>query len=118
MADRRRDHQRFRSRYGPWALITGASDGIGRALAGAVAARGLNVVLTSRNEQRLNAIAHKLRTAHGVDPLVTAADFTDPVATGRLEAQIRQFDIGLVLLAAGFGTTVASPTPRRLGSSR
>ena len=44
-------------RYGPWALVTGASDGIGNALATRIAARGVNVVLVARTEAALHALA-------------------------------------------------------------
>ena len=69
---------RFARRYGPWALITGASDGIGKACADAVAARGINVVLAARTSDRLHALAEELHAVHGVDTAVVATDFGVP----------------------------------------
>ncbi len=92
-------------RYGPWALITGASDGIGQALAGRLAAEGINVVLVARSKNRLQAIAAELSAAHNVETMVLPADLTDPGAAGTIEDRTGRLDIGLVVLAAGFGTT-------------
>ena len=97
----------FQARYGPWALITGASSGIGKALAAEVAARGINVVLVARNRQALQGIADDLRGAHHVETIVIAADLADPNAVDGVDDQTRDLDIGLVIFAAGFGTAGA-----------
>ena len=91
--------------YGPWALITGASDGIGKALADQIAAAGLNVALVARSEVRLRALANDLETRHGIETAVVAADLADPDAVARVETVTSHLDIGLVVLAAGFGNT-------------
>lgn len=91
--------------YGPWALITGASDGIGKALADQIAAAGVNVALVARNEVKLRALAAELEDRHGVETAVLAADLTDPDAVAFVETATERLDIGLVVLAAGFGTT-------------
>jgi short-subunit dehydrogenase len=91
--------------YGPWALITGASDGIGKALAEQIAAAGINVALVARNEVRLRALAADLEGRHGIETAVLAADLTDSDAVAQVETSTSGLDIGLVVLAAGFGTT-------------
>jgi uncharacterized protein len=93
------------SRYGPWALITGASDGIGRALATQIAAEGINIVLAARSEDKLQALATELRSAHGIQTRVLVADLVDSAAADRIEELTMELDVGLVVLAAGFGTT-------------
>ena len=92
-------------KYGPSALITGASDGIGKALADQIAAAGLNVVLVARTEVRLRALAAELETRYRIETAVVAADLADPNAVAHVETVTNGFDIGLVVLAAGFGTT-------------
>lgn len=94
-------------RYGPWALVTGASDGIGKALAALIAAGGINVVLAARNEAKLAALAGEIRAAHDVETLVVSADLADPAGADDIDGLTRHLDIGLVVLAAGFGTTGA-----------
>ncbi|MDZ7629561.1 MAG: SDR family oxidoreductase [Parvularculaceae bacterium] len=77
---------------GKWALVTGASAGIGEAFAEALAARGANVILTARRVDRLAMLAERLRAAHGVESLVVAADLS------RAEAPI---EIAAAVAAAG-----------------
>ena len=57
----------FRARYGPWALIAGASEGIGREFATQLAQRGLKLVLIARRTEPLEELAHMLRTRYAAD---------------------------------------------------
>jgi len=59
--------QGFEEKYGPWALVTGASSGIGLEFSRALAARGLNLVLIARRLVRLEEAAHDLVRAHRVE---------------------------------------------------
>jgi short-subunit dehydrogenase len=96
---------RLAEKYGPWAVITGASDGIGRAFAHHLAREGLHLVLVARRDQLLNALADELHRAHGVQCRVYAADLSDLVAVDRLAEFTADLDVGLLVAAAGFGTS-------------
>lgn len=65
---------------GKWALITGASAGIGLALAAQLAAGGTNLILTARRRERLETLAGRLSEQHGVRIEVFPADLTLPAA--------------------------------------
>jgi len=93
----------FRDRYGPWALITGASSGIGEALARDVAGRGLSVVLVARRAARLEELATALRAKCGVEALVVELDLGRDDAPSALVTAVGKRDIGLVCANAGFG---------------
>lgn len=94
----------FRAKYGPWALVTGASDGIGAAMAGDLAGRGLNLVLVARRQDRLEALAGRLRSAHGVEVQVVAADLGTQAGVDAVLGQIEGREVGLYVGAAGFGS--------------
>jgi short-subunit dehydrogenase len=89
---------------GRWALVTGASAGLGEAFAGRLARRGMHLVLSARREERLRALADRLAAEHGVRIRVVPADLGEPGAAGRLweEASARQ-PIHLLVNNAGFG---------------
>lgn len=93
------------TKYGPWALVTGASDGIGKALAQELASRGLNIVLVARNEVRLNQLSEQLKKDFKVETKCIAADLSLKNANEHLMSQVERLDIGLVVAAAGFGTS-------------
>jgi len=95
----------LRERYGPWAVVTGASDGIGRSTATLLAEAGVHVVLVARRSEVLDALASDLRASHGVDTQVVAADLTTPSGVDAVLDRTRGLDVGLFVAAAGFGTT-------------
>lgn len=95
----------FANRYGPWALVTGASSGIGMEFARQLAARGLNLVLVARREPQLAALAREMTAAHGISTQALAIDLSDAASTQAVVAATTGLDIGLLVCSAGFGSS-------------
>jgi len=93
----------FRDRYGPIALVTGASSGIGQAFAEELAARGLDLIVAARRVERLEALAERLTAEHGVTVLPIAVDLTRADAAQAILNYCEDRDVGLVISNAGFG---------------
>lgn len=93
----------FSERYGPLALVTGASSGIGVGFAEELAERGLDLLLVARRQSRLEALAGRLRADHGVAVDVLVADLSRPEAIDNLARRLAGRDLGLLVSNAGFG---------------
>jgi uncharacterized protein len=89
------------AKYGPWALIAGASDGVGAAFAEAIANNGINVVLLARREEVLNKVADGIRGRTGAEARVLVTDLSAPDATQSIVTATADLDIGLVVYCAG-----------------
>lgn len=88
-----------------FALVTGASAGIGAAFARELAARGAAIVLTARRADRLESLAAELRQKHGTRVECIAADLADPAGVERLCVEIAHRGIAIDILVnnAGYG---------------
>ena len=91
----------FAERYGPYALVAGASEGLGAAFADGIARRGVNLVLLACCEDQLAATAARVKQTHGVDAVTVVADLADIDA---VIARLRALDlpIGLLVYDAAF----------------
>jgi len=91
----------FPRKYGPWALITGASHGLGAEFARQVAALGLNIVLVARSADELQTRADELEHAASVQTRTVPLDLSRDDAVDRLIAATRDLEIGLLINNAG-----------------
>lgn len=99
------DEQQWRGKYGSWAVVTGASDGIGREIARLLAGRGLNLVLVARRSTVLETLAAEFRQHHRIQTRVVSADLSDPQAVTTVMAAADDLDVGLLVACAGYGTS-------------
>jgi len=95
----------FRGEYGPWALVTGASSGMGAAFARQIATRGLNVVLVARREDRLLALSEELKRSASVQTRVVSADLSRDDFIPRLAEATDGLEVNLLVNNAGLGVT-------------
>lgn len=90
-----------KERFGPWALVTGASSGIGREFARQIAASSINVVLTARRESLLEEASAEFRKTYGVECRVVVADLSKNRFMDTILPATDDLDIGLVVSNAG-----------------
>jgi short-subunit dehydrogenase len=90
-----------RERFGPWALITGASSGIGKEFARQLAASGINVVLVARRETALNEVGRSIAKDFKVQYRVVVMDLSQEGFISKLAEHTKDLDIGLVVSNAG-----------------
>lgn len=91
------------TKYGPWALVTGASSGLGAEYARQLAAKGLSVILVARRQDRLEQLASEIESAHGVATRVVASDLTADGQCERVIAETADLEVGLLVNNAGYG---------------
>lgn len=104
--------KKFQEKYGSWALVTGASSGIGAEFAKQLADKGLNLVLVARRKTLLDLKAAELQNAYSVKVMSIELDLTEPGAVQKLAEKTKDIDIGLVIPNAGmitYGSFVKSP---------
>ncbi|KRD20597.1 short-chain dehydrogenase [Mycobacterium sp. Root265] len=91
----------FADTYGPWALVAGASDGVGAALADGLAERGVNVVLLARRQALLDEVAEGIESRHGVQARTLAIDLAADTAAAQIAAATGDLQIGFLGYCAG-----------------
>jgi short-subunit dehydrogenase len=87
----------YKDRYGSWALVVGASEGLGEAMARDLARRGMNIALVARGEARLRAAAERLAADFDVETLPIPADLADPKVLDALLAGLGGREVGFLI---------------------
>lgn len=109
----------FVETYGPWALVAGASMGIGAAFSHEAAARGLRVVMVARGAETLERTAAEVRHRHGVEVRTLATDLADPDIGATVAAAVDDLEIGLFVYNAAVapnGRFIDTPLAIQLAS--
>ncbi|MEM7379595.1 MAG: SDR family NAD(P)-dependent oxidoreductase [Bacteroidota bacterium] len=91
--------------YGPWALVTGSSSGIGREIAKRLAESGINLVLTGRQGIQLEGLSALLEAEYGIKTRTAVADLSSMSEIYELIDATNDLDIGLFVASAGYGTS-------------
>jgi short-subunit dehydrogenase len=107
----------FRRRYGPWAVVAGASEGLGAEYASQLAARGLHVVLLARRRDPLSALADRLAAEHGVATRTLPLDLARADAGEEVAGATADLDVGLLVYNAALsviGPFLDCPLDRHL----
>lgn len=88
------------TRYGDWALVVGATTGIGRELVERIAADGMNIAAVARTQSTLDRMAQEVRTAHGVDVVTVSADLSEEQGVATVIDAVGDREIGLLIPCA------------------
>jgi len=95
----------MKEKYGPWAVIAGASEGTGSAFAHRAASEGINCILIARRQEPLNALAEQLQARYGVECVAVSVDLSASNAAEKISAVVDSREIGLFISNAGADST-------------
>ena len=100
-----KEQKRLRSQYGPWAIVTGASSGIGLELATHLAEAGFHLIIHARSTERLARIKRDLSTKYGIEIRTITSDLSKDDGVQVILNETKDLDVGLLVVSAGFGTS-------------
>ncbi|MFT4613725.1 MAG: short-subunit dehydrogenase [Bacteroidia bacterium] len=90
-------------KYGPLALVTGASSGIGEQFARLLAQEGVDLIITARRAERLESLSRELQQLHSVSVTCVTCDLSDALQVDTLIEAVRHREPGLIISNAGYG---------------
>ena len=96
---------RLKSKYGEWAIITGASSGIGLELATQLATSGFNLVINSRHLDKLQEVEKQLKSLSKIEIKIVASDVSESDGIDKIIQASQGLNIGLLVVSAGYGTS-------------
>lgn len=94
----------LKEKYGEWALITGASSGIGEEFARRLAADEMNLILVARREKKLQALAKELKEKHQIEVVIAPIDLSQNDFMKELKECIGKREVSMLINDAGFGS--------------
>ena len=93
----------WKEHYGDWALVTGASAGIGEEFCRQLAEKGMNIILVARRGDRLKELGEELSLNFGVSTREVPMDLILPDAAEKIDNAVADLEVGLLVNNAGFG---------------
>jgi len=93
----------LKEKYGSWALITGASSGIGEGFAKRLALENMNLILVARREERLKKLSDELKGKYNANIIVAPIDLSKDNFMEELKKFVSDREVGLLVNNAGFG---------------
>jgi uncharacterized protein len=99
------EKKRLRDNYGPWAIVSGASSGIGLEIAERLAGAGLNLIIHARSENALLEIAKRLKSTCKVEVKVVVADISESAGVQKIIEATQDLPLGMLVASAGYGTS-------------
>jgi short-subunit dehydrogenase len=99
------EKRRLKTKYGPWAIVTGASSGIGLEISERLAEAGLNLIIHSRGENTLLEIAKRLKSTYKVEVNIVAADVSESAGVQKVIEATQHLPVGMLVASAGYGTS-------------
>ena len=96
---------RLKSKYGNWAIVTGASSGIGLELASQLAEAGFNLVINSRHIDKLEEVEKQLKVNTSIEIKIVASDVSETEGINKIIQSTQGLNVGLLIVSAGYGTS-------------
>ena len=100
-----KERQRLKTKYGDWAIVTGASSGIGLELATQLATAGFNLVITSRHVDKLQNVEEQLKVNSNIQIKIIASDVSNKEGIDKIIQATQGINVGLLVVSAGYGTS-------------
>lgn len=100
-----KEKQRLITKYGEWAIITGASSGIGFELATQLASAGFNLVINSRHLGKLQEVEKQLKAKSNIKIKIVATDVSETDGIDKIVQATQGLNVGLLIVSAGYGTS-------------
>jgi short-subunit dehydrogenase len=100
-----KEKNRLKLKYGDWAVVTGASSGIGLEISKLLASAGFNLVINARNLEKLDQIKSELESKYAIQVNTIATDVASEGSFKTITDLVQDLNVGLLVVSAGFGTT-------------